>query len=180
MRFSVLATTLIASSLGMAPWATSEPTSYGLGRPARADEIAGWNIDVAPDGAGLPEGHGGVAEGEAIFAEKCSACHGENGQGGLADRLVGGQGSLATTKPIKTVGSYWPYATTVFDYVRRAMPYTAPQSLSPDETYSLVAYLLWLNGVVPREAVLDRRSLPKIKMPNRGGFLPQRERGRGE
>jgi S-disulfanyl-L-cysteine oxidoreductase SoxD len=142
---------------------------YGFGRPARPDEIAGWDIDVAPDGAGLPPGHGDVAEGEALFAKTCAACHGE---GGAADRLVGGQGSLATPKPIKTVGSYWPYATTLFDYVRRAMPYTAPQSLSPNQVYGLVAYLLWCNGIVPRGTRLDQATLARVRMPNRNGFDP--------
>ncbi len=149
----------------------AQPSAYGLGHPATPAEIAGWNIDVRPDGAGLPPGRGDVASGEAVFAAKCAACHGVGGEGGLADPLVGGQGSLATSKPLKTIGSYWPFATTVFDYIRRAMPYTAPQSLQPDEVYSLVAYLLWRNGVVRRETMLDRETLPRVEMPNRCGFL---------
>jgi cytochrome c len=181
MRFrGIGVASIIALALLAAPVPAATP--YGLGRPARPDEVAGWNIDVAPDGAGLPPGSGDVAQGEAVFAEKCAACHGEKGAGGLADRLVGGQGSLGTAKPIKTVGSYWPYATTAFDYIRRAMPYGAPQSLSPHEVYGVVAYLLWLNNIVPRDAVLDRRSLPRIQMPNRNGFvagLGARQAGRG-
>ncbi len=105
--------------------------------------------------------------GHEIFEQQCSACHGEKGEGALADRLVGGQGTLATAKPIKTVGSYWPYATTLFDYVRRAMPHNAPQSLSNDEVYAVSAYILHLNGVIPADAALDAKSLPAIKMPNR-------------
>jgi cytochrome c len=144
--------------------------TYGLGRPASAQEIAGWDIDVRGDGAGLPPGHGDVRAGGEIYAQQCAACHGDAGQGGPMDRLVGGVGTLATDKPVKTVGSFWPYATTLFDFVRRAMPYTAPQSLSPDQVYAVVAYVLYLNRIVPRDAVLDARTLPMVKMPNRKGF----------
>src|SRR5690349_8410094 len=113
-----------------------------FGRQAARDEIALWNIDVRPDGTGLPAGRGSVARGGQVFEENCAACHGERGQGGLADRLAGGQGSLTSDHPVKTVGSFWPYATTLFDYVRRAMPYPAPQTLSDDDTYAVVAYIL--------------------------------------
>jgi len=112
-----------------------------------------------------------VDEGAAIFGRSCVGCHGEGGQGGPMDRLVGGAGSLATAHPIRTVGSYWPYATTLYDYIRRAMPYDAPQSLSPNEVYAVVAYLLHLNGIVPAHAVLDAKALPQIVMPNRNGFI---------
>jgi mono/diheme cytochrome c family protein len=143
---------------------------YGFGRPATAQEIAGWDIDVRGDGAGLPPGHGDVATGRGIYAQKCAACHGATGEGGPMDRLAGGDGTLATAHPVRTVGSFWPYATTLFDFVRRAMPFTTPQSLSPDETYAVVAYVLYLNHIVPQDAVLDARTLPLIKMPNRNGF----------
>jgi len=143
---------------------------YGLGRAPTAAEIHAWDIDIGPDGAGLPPGHGSVAEGQKIYAERCAACHGEKGVGGLADRLAGGFGTLAMNKPVRTVGSYWPYATTVFDFVRRAMPFNAPQSLSADEVYAVSAYVLYLNGVVSESAVLDAKSLPAIRMPNRDGF----------
>ena len=106
---------------------------YGIGRPATEAEIAGWNIDIGRDGANLPAGSGSVAHGHEVFEQQCAACHGENGEGGVGDRLVGGQGTIATPKPIKTVGSYWPYAPTLFDYIRRAMPQNAPQSLSNDD-----------------------------------------------
>lgn len=156
-----IATTLIAPAL-----------AYDFGRPATPDEIKLWDIDVRPDGKGLPEGHGNAIDGKEIFAENCAACHGDGGQGGIKDRLVGGQGTLASDKPIKTVGSYWPYATTLFDYVHRAMPYQAPGSLSVDDTYAVVAYILSLNGVIPADGKLDQASLPQVKMPNRDGFVP--------
>ena len=146
-----------------------------FGRPASPEEIRAWDIDVRPDGQGLPEGRGSVTRGGQVFEENCAACHGESGQGGIADRLAGGNGSLASAHPVKTVGSFWPYAPTLFDYVRRAMPYPAPQTLSDDDTYAVVAYILHLNGLVPAEATLDRASLPAIRMPNRDGFVPDQE-----
>jgi len=144
---------------------------YGLGRSATPDEIAGWNIDIAPDGAGLPAGKGGVADGGRIFARKCAACHGSRGEGKPMDALVGGAGTIATGKPLKTVGSYWPYATTLFDYVRRAMPFDAPQSLANDDVYAVSAYVLWLNNIVPEDIVLDAQTLPRVVMPNREAFV---------
>lgn len=144
---------------------------YGLGRPATPTAIAAWDIDVAPSGAGLPPGRGSVAAGQAVYAAQCAACHGAKGEGKPADALVGGLGTLATGKPVKTIGSFWPYATTVFDFIRRAMPYQAPQSLSADEVYAVTAYLLHLNGIVPADAALDAASLPKVAMPNRDGFV---------
>jgi S-disulfanyl-L-cysteine oxidoreductase SoxD len=144
---------------------------YGFGRPATPREIAGWDIDISPDGAGLPPGHGDVGQGEAIFAEKCASCHGPHGEGKPMDQLVGGIGTLSDKKPVKTVGSFWPYATTLFDFVRRAMPLNAPQSLTPDEIYAVSAYLLFLNGIVPQDATLDAGTLARIKMPNRDGFV---------
>ena len=146
--------------------------AFDFGRPATSDEIKLWDIDVRPDGRGLPAGSGTAAQGKQVFADNCAACHGENGQGGLRDRLVGGQGTLASDMPVKTVGSFWPYATTLFDYIHRAMPYPTPGSLSVDETYAVTAYILSLNGIVPAGGKLDEASLPKIKMPNRDGFIP--------
>ena len=152
----------------------AEQARLGIGTPATSEQIHGWDIDVRPDGAGLPPGQGTVAQGEKIFAEQCAACHGEKGQNPAKgfDRLVGGKGTLATPKPVQTVGSYWPYATTVFDYVRRAMPFPAPQSLTSDEVYSVVAYLLYLNDIVPRETLMNAQELKKVKMPNADGFIP--------
>jgi S-disulfanyl-L-cysteine oxidoreductase SoxD len=143
---------------------------FGFGQPATAAEIAGWDIDVAADGAGLPPGSGSVAQGEALFARLGAACHGAKGEGGFGPPLVGGIGSLATDKPVKTIGSYWPYAPTLFDYIRRAMPADNPKSLKPDEVYALCAYLLHLNGIVPADAVMNAKTLPQVVMPNHAGF----------
>lgn len=146
-------------------------SQFGLGQPATSAEIAGWDIAIQPDGTGLPPGSGSVAQGEVIFAKLGTPCHGAKGEGtAAAPRLAGGAGTLATDKPVKTVGSYWPYATTLYDYIHRAMPADAPQSLSPDEVYALCAYLLHLNGIVPADAVLDATSLPQVVMPNHAGF----------
>jgi mono/diheme cytochrome c family protein len=141
------------------------------GRLATPDEIAAWDISIGPDGTGLPPGKGTAEKGEAVFAAKCAVCHGERGAGQPNDVLVGGLGSLASQNPVKTVGSFWPYATTVFDYVRRAMPLNDPKSLSNDEVYAVVAYILQLNGIIADNAVLDAQSLPRIRMPNRDGFV---------
>lgn len=144
--------------------------TFGFGQPATDAEIAGWDIDVAPDGAGLPPGSGTVRQGEEIFARLGAKCHGAGGEGGVAPPLVGGQGSLASDAPLKTVGSYWPYAPVLFDYIRRAMPADNPQSLTPDEVYALCAYLLHRNGIVPEDAVMDAQTLPQVVMPNHAGF----------
>jgi cytochrome c len=144
-----------------------------LGQAATPADLAAWDISIAPDGAGLPPGKGTSAQGEAVYASKCLACHGEKGAGKPNDVLVGGSGSLAAGQaPVKTVGSYWPYATTLFDYIRRAMPYNEPKSLSDDEAYAVSAYILALNGIVGADEVIDAQSLPKVKMPNREGFVP--------
>ncbi|MGZ3278972.1 MAG: c-type cytochrome [Caulobacteraceae bacterium] len=142
-----------------------------LGRAPSPAELAAVDISITPDGRGLPAGSGSVEQGAAVYAAKCQACHGANGAGGPNDRLTGGIGSLTTPKPVKTIASYWPYATTVFDYVRRAMPITAPQSLTNDEVYAVTAYLLSVDGIVPKDARLDAESLPKVRMPNRDGFV---------
>jgi len=162
-------TLAFAATLAAGVVRAGEP--YGIGRPATPQEIAGWDIDVSPSGAGLPPGRGDVQQGEAIFTAKCAACHGVHGEGKPMDALVGGIGTISTPKPHKTVGSFWPYATTLFDYVRRAMPLNAPQSLTPDEVYSVSAYVLFLNGIVPQDTTLDADNLAKIKMPNRNGFV---------
>ena len=166
-RAVLLAALLVA---GAADAATPPPPK--LGRPATADDIAKIDISIPPDGKGLPAGSGSVAQGAMIFQQKCAVCHGGNGEGTPSgDRLVCGIGSLNTPNPVKTVNSYWPYATTVFDYVRRAMPITNPQSLQNEEVYALTAYILSFDNVVPKDAVLDAASLPKVQMPNRGGFV---------
>ena len=149
-----------------------DEAGYGLGRPATEAEIKTWNIDVAPSGEGLPLGEGRVKGGARVYAKKCAGCHGATGTEGPAAPLVGGHGSLKDDRPIKTVGSYWPYATTLYDYIYRAMPLTSPQSLTPDEVYDVVAWILHQNGIIPKDAVLDAQTLPKVFMPNREGFVP--------
>lgn len=124
-----------------------------------------------PSDAGLPPGSGTVKQGAAVYASKCKACHGEKGAGKPADALVGGIGTLGSGKPVRTVGSYWPYATTLFDYTRRAMPTTAPMSLTNEEVYAVTAYILHLNGIVPADAVMNSETLPQVQMPNREGFV---------
>ena len=145
--------------------------SPGLGVPLTEAQIEGWALTVLPDGTGLPAGSGTAETGARIYAEKCQACHGVEGSGGPNDRLVGGHGTIGTDAPVKTVGSYWPYATTVFDYIRRAMPFTAPQSLTSDETYALTAYLLALNGVIDDGEVMNASTLPAVTMPNAENFF---------
>ena len=146
--------------------------SPNLGKSISPEDLASWDISIGPDGVGLPPGSGTVKQGEAVFAAKCQACHGEKGAGQPNDRLVGGRGSLPGDKPpIKTVGSYWPYATTLFDYIRRAMPFNESKSLTDDEVYGVVAYLLNLNGVIPEGDTMNAQSLPKVAMPNRDGFI---------
>jgi S-disulfanyl-L-cysteine oxidoreductase SoxD len=149
-------------------WAQSP---YGIGRPATSAEIAGWNIDIGRDGSNLPSGSGTVSHGHEVYDQQCASCHGANGEGAVGDRLVGGQGTLATAKPVRTVGSYWPYAPTLFDYIRRAMPQNAPQSLSDADVYAVSAYILNLNGLLPADATLDAKTLVGIKMPNHGMFV---------
>ncbi|MFO1413195.1 MAG: c-type cytochrome [Burkholderiales bacterium] len=150
--------------------AIAAPPTYGFGKPATPQEIAGWDIDVRPDGTGLPKGRGSVEQGQAIYDEKCASCHGTFGESNSYLQLAGGVGSLKTDQPVRTTGSKLNYATTLWDYINRAMPFTAPQTLKPDEVYALTAYVLNLNDILPADAVLDQDSLPKVKMPNRDGF----------
>jgi cytochrome c len=164
----VLAAATVCATLG-AGQALAQ--TFGFGRPATDVAIAAWNIDVDAQGRGLPAGQGSVASGAKIYAEKCAACHGVNGEGKPADALVGGAGSLNGKAPSKTVGSFWPYATTLYDFIYRAMPYTAPQSLTPSEVYALTAWILHRNGVLPQDAVLDAARLPQVQLPNRAGFV---------
>src|SRR5688572_26128137 len=187
ITFVILTASAFASAFAheQAPRATAKPADakpLGIGRLASADEIAKIDIDVMPDGRGLPDGKGTVAEGATIYAAKCASCHGATGQGGSAERLVdresGKNWDFATNpKLVKTVGNYWPYATTLYDYTNRAMPFMQPGTLTPDETYSLVAYILALNKIVPEDAVMDRTTLPAVKMPARDRFVPDNRRG---
>jgi cytochrome c len=169
--FSLERLALIVALLA-APAATAADAPK-LGQAVSPTDLAAWDISIAPDGIGLPQGQGTSTQGEAIFAGKCQACHGEKGAGKPNDVLAGGIGSLAAGQtPVKTVGSYWPHATTLFDYIRRAMPYNEPKSLTADETYAVSAYILALNGIIDASDVLDAQSLPKVRMPNRDGFIP--------
>jgi len=144
--------------------------SPGLGQPVDHAEISAVDFTIMPDGEGLPDGGGDATRGAEVYQRYCFACHGEGGTGGINDRLVGGQGSLASDAPVKTIGSYWPYATTLFDYIRRAMPYQSPGILSDDQVYALTAYLLFLNDIIAEDTVLDAETLPAIEMPNRDNF----------
>jgi cytochrome c len=151
----------------------AEATRFGIGRAATAAEVAGWDIDVRPDGTGLPDGRGSVADGQRIYDEKCASCHGTFGESNDYMPIAGGVGTLGTDQPMRTTGSKLNYATTLFDYIRRAMPFNAPKSLSNDDVYALTAYVLYLNDIVAADTVLDRRSLVALKMPNRDGFTTE-------
>jgi S-disulfanyl-L-cysteine oxidoreductase SoxD len=150
--------------------AIAAPLQFGFGKPATTQEIAGWDIDVRPDGIGLPKGRGSVAQGQVLYDEKCASCHGTFGESNSYLQIAGGVGSLATDQPVRTTGSKLNHATTLWDYINRAMPFNAPQTLQPDEVYALTAYVLNLNDIVAGDAVLDADSLPNLKMPNRNGF----------
>ena len=143
----------------------------GLGQTASAAELAAIDIIIPPSGAGLPAGGGDARAGAQVYAAKCQVCHGAKGAGKPADALVGGSGTLASDNPVRTVGSYWPHATTLFDYTRRAMPVTAPRSLTNDEVYAVTAYILHLNGIIAEDQAMNARTLPTVKMPNRDGFV---------
>jgi mono/diheme cytochrome c family protein len=161
-----------AVALVMTATALAEPQrKYGIGRAAMPHEIAGWDIDVRPDGQGLPPGKGSVKDGEPIYLARCAACHGEFGEGaGRWPPVAGGRGTLASHDPNKTVGSYYPYVSTLFDYTRHAMPFGDSQSLTNDELYAVVAYVLYLNDVVAEGFVLSQETWSTVRMPNESGF----------
>ena len=142
-----------------------------LGQPASPDQVAAWNLSIFPDGRGLPPGQGNAAEGKPIYEQHCARCHGPKGIGGSADELAGGRASLAGPHPDKNVGNYWPFATTVFDFIRRSMPLDAPGSLTDDQIYATTAYLLHINGLIDENTQIDAKTLPAVKMPNREGFV---------
>ncbi len=145
---------------------------FYLGKIATKEEVSGWDIDVRPDGLGSPVGSGNALDGEEVYTELCASCHGDFGEG--IDRwpeLVGGNGSLATYDPLKTTGSYWPYASTMYDYIYRAMPFGVSQSLTSDETYKIVAYLLYMNDIIEEDFKLSHENIGNIKMPNNKGFF---------
>ncbi len=170
------ATVLLALLATPAASQTAADTRLGVGKPVTEAELGAY-FAIPPSGQGLPPGHGTARDGAAVFQERCAACHGEKLQGNMApgigaDRLIGGRGSLASDNPIKTTESYWPYATTLFDYVKRAMPFNAPGSLTDDQVYAVVAYILSEGHVIAPDETLDATSLPKVQMPNRDGFIP--------
>jgi S-disulfanyl-L-cysteine oxidoreductase SoxD len=142
-----------------------------FGQPISPTDAAAWDISIGPDGVGLPPGSGTPAQGAVVYAQKCAVCHGDKGEGKINARLVGGQ--ITGDGPVvKTVGSYWPYATTLFDFVRRAMPWKQPKSLTNDEVYAVSAYVLRMNNIIGENDVMDAKTLPQVKMPNRDGFIP--------
>jgi S-disulfanyl-L-cysteine oxidoreductase SoxD len=176
---AVVGTAAVAIALAAGLAAQKPPATFGIGRAATPAEIAALDIDVGPDGAGLPPGKGTAADGATIFAARCASCHGKTGKEGPNDVLVGRLAGDAfpfaqDARTPKTIGSYWPYATTVFDYIRRAMPPDAPGTLKDDEVYALVAFLLVQNELVPADAVIDAAALPKVKMPARDHFVPDK------
>jgi cytochrome c len=171
------ATALLALGLGTGASLAQQGYGgpYGFGTTAGEQEIAAVDIDAMPDGRGLPPGSGTYVQGAEVYAVQCAACHGEQLEGIPdlgGDKLIGGRGSLASGSPIKTIESYWPYATTVFDYVKRAMPFPAPGSLSDDEVYAVSAFILAEAGIIGRDQVMNATTLPEVLMPNRDGFVP--------
>ena len=165
--------TLLGACFALTAWhGIALAEGPNLGKAASPEEIASWDVSIGPSGAGLPPGSGTPQQGEQVYVAKCVGCHGEKGAGKPNDRLVGGPELLAPGQaPVKTVGNFWPYATTVFDYVRRAMPLNEPKSLRDDEVYAVVAYLLWQNGVIAENDTIDAKTLPAVRMPNREGFV---------
>jgi len=162
---------LIGSVVATEDQQFSIPEGPQLGQPATAEEVAALSINVFSDGRGLPEGSGSVAQGASIYQSKCIVCHGAGGLGGSAEPLAGAEMGLTGEWPEKTIGTLWPYATTLFDFTRRSMPMTAPGSLNNDEAYALTAYLLYLNGIVDKNLVLNKETLMQVKMPNVDGFI---------
>ncbi len=142
-----------------------------LGMPISEEEISAWNIDVSPDGTGLPPGSGTAIDGEPIYAQKCALCHGVNAEGGISLPLVGGEPLTTGIDAIKTIGNFWEYSTTIFDYTRRAMPWLTPRTLTDDEVYALTAYLLHINGIIEEDEVMNAETLPQVQMPNHDGFI---------
>lgn len=163
--------TVLVLGVCAATASAEETRAPHLGTPVSQEEIAKWNRTIFPDGRGLPPGRGTAAEGRAIYQDKCARCHGDNGEGGTAEELVGEPHPPTRDNPSKAIGTYWPYATTIFDFIRRSMPPEAPGSLSNDQLYALMAYLLSANKIIGAQEVMNGQSLPLVKMPNRNGFV---------
>ena len=169
---NVLMATAILFPLFTASQAAADQRPFNLGEVATAEQVAGWDIDVRPDGLGAPVGTGNAFDGEEVYADRCASCHGDFGE--AVDNwpvLVGGEGTLASHDPVKTTGSYWPYASTMYDYIYRAMPFGEAQSLTHDETYQIVAYLLYMNDIIDDEFEVNQDNIGTIEMPNRDGFM---------
>jgi S-disulfanyl-L-cysteine oxidoreductase SoxD len=184
----VIAVAIVSASAGLSVAAAEMPT-YGVGRAPTTEEIKAWDLTIPPDGRGLPPGSGTAAIGKGVFEEKCAPCHGPQADDPKYRLLVGRFRPLTAAqlpesidpfvggKPVLTIGNYWQYATTLWSYIRRAQPFDEPGSLSPDQVYAVTAYLLYLNGIVGEQDVLDTKTLPQIKMPNRDGFVPESVKG---
>ena len=172
-RLAVFVVSAVATLMaqGFSPAIHAQSPSFGVGHPPKPEELKQINIDVSPDGNGLLPGSGTAAKGKDVYTRRCETCHGPTGKEGPQEALSGGRGSLATSKPQKTVGSYWPYATTLWDYINRAMPFDHPGTLTPDEVYAATAYVLFLNGILGEQDVIGETTLPKVQMPNRNGFI---------
>jgi S-disulfanyl-L-cysteine oxidoreductase SoxD len=175
LRYGPSRLRLAAVLLGVASVAVSDaqaqlPT-YGVGRPPTVEEIKAWDLTIPPDGEGLPPGSGSAGLGKPVFVERCASCHGETGQDTKYSLLVGGQGTLGTDKPVPTVGSFWQYATTLWSYINRSQPVDEPGSLTADQVYAVTAYILYLNGIIGEQDVLDASTVPNIRMPNRNGYV---------
>lgn len=191
MRWPNLGMTVTLSVVVAGLAAAAQTSTYEVGRAPTDEELRAWDISIGPEGQGLPPGHGTAKEGANLYAQKCAMCHGPNGGDAPANApnlwpypayigrrpvrpLVGGKGTLASPNPVRTIGSFWPIATPLWDYINRAMPPKGEGTLSPDQVYALTAYLLYLNGIIKEDDVLDAKSLPKVRMPNRNGFVPSR------
>lgn len=172
--FNFCAAAAVIGSMWLAAFAQA-PNYSNIGRTPTNEELQAWNQSVGPEGKELPSGSGTATQGAMLFANKCAACHGPNGEGSqLAPRLIGGRGPLNTLAPSRTLANYWPFATTIWDYINRAMPPKQEGSLSASDVYALTAFILYRNEIIPESQVIDKTSLPKVKMPNRDGFLPSR------
>jgi mono/diheme cytochrome c family protein len=172
MSKNLVAASLISAALAGPPRASAQTMRFALGHTPTKDEISALDIAIGPEGKELPPGKGDASTGKAVYDRRCVVCHGATAREGPQDILVGGTGTLASAKPVKTIGSYWPYATTLWDYLNRAMPFDRPGSLTHDEVYGLAAYLLFLNGIIGEHDVMNADTLPGVRMPNRDGFVP--------
>lgn len=164
---------VVAASLALGTLASAAPGTYGIGRTPTAAELRAADISIAPTGVGLPPGRGSSRDGAVLYQSLCAACHGARGEG-RADfpALVGGRGTVRSANPVLTVGSYWPYATTLWDYIRRAMPYLTPGTLTTDQVYALTAFILQMNDLIPADMIVTETTVPRVLMPNRDGFIP--------